>query len=119
MTNILGIDVGGTGIKAALVDTDAGSLVSDKRRIDTPNPSTPKNVAATVKQLVAAVFPLSSSTVKPRQQATSTRLGEIHRLTPYSVTQPDLPLSCSTMLMLPESRKCDSGPALGSWEWSS
>lgn len=53
MTNILGIDVGGTGIKAALVDTDAGSLVSDKRRIDTPNPSTPNNVAATVKQLVA------------------------------------------------------------------
>lgn len=53
MANILGIDVGGTGIKAALVDTDAGSLVSDKRRIDTPNPSTPKNVAATVKQLVA------------------------------------------------------------------
>jgi len=53
MANILGIDVGGTGIKAALVDTDAGSLVSDRRLIDTPNPSTPKNVAATVKQLVA------------------------------------------------------------------
>ena len=53
MANILGIDVGGTGIKAALVDTDAGNLVSDKRRIDTPDPSTPENIAATVKQLVA------------------------------------------------------------------
>ena len=53
MANILGIDVGGTGIKAALVDTDAGSLVSDTRLIDTPDPSTPKNVTATVKQLVA------------------------------------------------------------------
>ncbi len=41
MANILGIDVGGTGIKAALVDTDAGNLVSHRRRIDTPDPSTP------------------------------------------------------------------------------
>ena len=53
MAIILGIDVGGTGIKAALVDTDAGSLVSNRRRIDTPDPSTPENVAAKVKQLVA------------------------------------------------------------------
>lgn len=53
MAIILGIDVGGTGIKAALVDTDAGKLVSDRRRIATPHPSTPTNVAATVKQLVA------------------------------------------------------------------
>ena len=53
MANILGIDVGGTGIKAALVDTDTGKLVSNRRRIDTPDPSTPENVAASVKQLVA------------------------------------------------------------------
>ncbi len=52
MAIILGIDVGGTGIKAALVDTDAGHLVSKRRRIDTPNPSTPENVVATVEQLV-------------------------------------------------------------------
>ena len=53
MANILGIDVGGTGIKAALVDTEAGNLVSDRRRVNTPDPSTPENIAATVKQLVA------------------------------------------------------------------
>jgi polyphosphate glucokinase len=53
MANILGIDVGGSGIKAALVDTNTGNLVSDRQRIDTPDPSTPENVAATVKQLVA------------------------------------------------------------------
>jgi polyphosphate glucokinase len=53
MANILGIDVGGTGIKAALVDTEAGTLVSDRHRINTPDPSTPENVAATVKHLVA------------------------------------------------------------------
>jgi polyphosphate glucokinase len=53
MAIILGIDIGGTGIKAALVDTDAGRLVSDRHRIKTPDPSTPENVAAAVKRLVA------------------------------------------------------------------
>ncbi|MCH8944864.1 MAG: ROK family protein [Proteobacteria bacterium] len=52
MAIILGIDVGGTGIKAALVDTDAGHLIGKRRRIDTPDPSTPENVVATVGQLV-------------------------------------------------------------------
>ena len=52
MAIILGIDVGGTGIKAALVDTDAGHLIGKRRRIDTPDPSTPENVVATVEQLV-------------------------------------------------------------------
>lgn len=53
MATILGIDVGGSGIKGALVDTDAGQLVSDRQRIATPVSSTPENVAATVRQLVA------------------------------------------------------------------
>jgi len=53
MATILGIDVGGTGIKAALVDTETGELLSDRHRIGTPQPSTPANVAATVQQLVA------------------------------------------------------------------
>jgi polyphosphate glucokinase len=53
MATILGIDVGGSGIKAALVDTDAGKLLSDRHRLETPEPSTLKNMAATVRQLVA------------------------------------------------------------------
>lgn len=53
MTTILGIDVGGTGIKAALVDTDTGTLASKRRRVATPDPSTPANVAAAIKQLAA------------------------------------------------------------------
>ena len=53
MATVLGIDIGGTGIKAALVDTDEGKLVSDRRLIDTPDPSTPESVAAAVKKLVA------------------------------------------------------------------
>ena len=49
---ILGIVVGGSGIKGALVDTEKGILVSERHRIPTPQPSTPKAVAKTVKQLI-------------------------------------------------------------------
>ncbi len=48
----LGIDVGGSGIKAALVDTGTGSLVSERIRIDTPKPSTPKAVTETIGEIV-------------------------------------------------------------------
>ena len=49
---ILGVDIGGTGIKGAIVDTDKGELVSERKRIETPHPATPAAVAATLKQLV-------------------------------------------------------------------
>ncbi len=49
---ILGIDVGGTGIKAALVDITTGKLTTERHRIPTPNPATPENVANTIKELV-------------------------------------------------------------------
>ncbi len=49
---VLGIDVGASGIKGALVDIDAGVLVSDRHRIPTPKPATPKNVAVCVAKLV-------------------------------------------------------------------
>ncbi|HEX9761635.1 MAG TPA: ROK family protein, partial [Acidimicrobiia bacterium] len=35
----LGIDIGGTGIKGGIVDLDAGELVSERRRVPTPQPS--------------------------------------------------------------------------------
>lgn len=48
-TNIaLGIDIGGTGIKGALVDLDTGTLVSERFRLDTPRPALPGAVADTV-----------------------------------------------------------------------
>ncbi len=53
MAKILGIDVGGTGIKAALVDTTGGDLLTARQRIPTPGASTPANIAAAVKELVA------------------------------------------------------------------
>ena len=49
--SILGIDVGGSGIKGAPVDVDDGRLVADRLRIPTPQPSTPEAVAAVVEDL--------------------------------------------------------------------
>ena len=48
MNLLLGIDIGGSGIKGALVDLDKGALASARLRIETPNKSTPANVAAAV-----------------------------------------------------------------------
>lgn len=47
----LGVDVGGTGIKGAVVDLDAGELVTERFRIDTPQPATPEAVGATIAEV--------------------------------------------------------------------
>ena len=53
MTNYaLGIDIGGSGIKGALVDLTAGDFATERLRIDTPAESTPANVAAVVGEIV-------------------------------------------------------------------
>ena len=49
---ILGVDVGGSGIKGAVVDTVTGELVTERYRIDTPQPATPEALAAILAQLV-------------------------------------------------------------------
>lgn len=46
---VLGIDVGGSGIKGALVDLDSGKLVSDRYRLPTPENALPDAVAGVVK----------------------------------------------------------------------
>lgn len=51
-TPILGIDIGGSGIKGALVDVARGELVTERERIETPKPSTPGAVAEVVLELV-------------------------------------------------------------------
>lgn len=48
----IGIDVGGSGVKGALVDTAKGTLASDRVRFDTPQPATPEGLAAAVASLV-------------------------------------------------------------------
>jgi polyphosphate glucokinase len=51
--NILGIDIGGSGIKGALVDTDTGQLLGERHRIPTPPSLLPGDVLEAVAQLVA------------------------------------------------------------------
>ncbi|HEV8698195.1 MAG TPA: ROK family protein, partial [Candidatus Limnocylindrales bacterium] len=48
----IGVDVGGSGIKASVVDIDAGTLHSDRLRVATPVPSTPDRVSASIGRLV-------------------------------------------------------------------
>jgi len=49
---VLGIDIGGSGIKGALVDLDAGDFLGERHRIKTPEKSTPSAVAEVILELV-------------------------------------------------------------------
>ena len=48
---ILGIDIGGSGIKGAIVDTNKGELVSERIRIPTPKPATPEAISEVISTL--------------------------------------------------------------------
>ena len=50
--HILGIDIGGTGIKGAVIDTATGELASERIRIESPRPATPESVGATILAVV-------------------------------------------------------------------
>jgi polyphosphate glucokinase len=49
---VLGIDIGGSGVKGAVVDTRKGVFVTDRLRLATPRPATPKAVGKVVGQIV-------------------------------------------------------------------
>lgn len=59
---LLGIDVGGSSIKAGLVDLDAGRLVGELNAAPTPQPSTPTAMLAVFQELVGR-FPGSQGPV--------------------------------------------------------
>ena len=48
----IGVDVGGSGIKAAVVDVESGRLRSERIRVPTPSPSTPEAVIASISRVV-------------------------------------------------------------------
>jgi len=48
---LLGIDIGGSGIKGALVDIEKGELATERHRIATPQPSKPDAVADVVAEI--------------------------------------------------------------------
>jgi polyphosphate glucokinase len=48
---ILGVDIGGTGIKGAMVDVATGVLVSDRFRLPTPENASPDAIAEVVREI--------------------------------------------------------------------
>jgi polyphosphate glucokinase len=50
--NVFGIDVGGSGIKGAPVDTASGQLLTERLKIKTPQPATPEAIVETAVEVV-------------------------------------------------------------------
>jgi len=48
---VLGIDIGGSGIKGAPVDVEKGVMLTDRYRIPTPRPAKPEPIAKTVAKI--------------------------------------------------------------------
>ncbi len=53
-TTALGIDIGGSGIKGAVVDTETGELAGERVLLPTPRPATPEGVVDVVARIVEA-----------------------------------------------------------------
>ena len=53
MTVVLGIDIGGSGIKGAPVNAETGVLSAERYRVPTPQPARPDAVAEVVREIVA------------------------------------------------------------------
>jgi len=60
MATRLGIDIGGTTIKGALVDVASGTLTSDRFVVPTPKPSTPASVVEVATRMVDRFDPEGS-----------------------------------------------------------
>lgn len=52
MVQALGLDIGGTGIKGAIVDVTTGELVGERFQLPTPQPATVDGIIDTVAQIV-------------------------------------------------------------------
>ncbi|MET0672037.1 MAG: polyphosphate--glucose phosphotransferase [Microbacterium pygmaeum] len=52
ITRAVGVDIGGTGIKAAIVDLAEGTLLSDRIKVATPAGAQPKDVLAAVQEVL-------------------------------------------------------------------
>ncbi len=54
-TRAVGVDIGGTGIKAGIVDLKAGELISDRVKVATPEGAKPKDVLAAVTEVLTGL----------------------------------------------------------------
>ncbi|MGW4028132.1 polyphosphate--glucose phosphotransferase [Streptomyces sp. NPDC004838] len=52
MSNVFGVDIGGSGIKGAPVDLERGELTQERHKVLTPHPATPDAVADGVAEVV-------------------------------------------------------------------
>jgi polyphosphate glucokinase len=55
MTKAIGIDIGGTGIKGALVNLKKGTLIGERIRVETPDGATPEQVVAKVLEIIQQI----------------------------------------------------------------
>ena len=64
---MIGIDVGGSGIKAAVVETTTGELRTPRVRVETPHPAVPKAMIKAAAGIVAELAPeLARASASPR-----------------------------------------------------
>jgi len=49
---VLGIDIGGSGVKAAPVDTAKGEFITERIKVETPRPALPDSIAKVIQGLV-------------------------------------------------------------------
>jgi polyphosphate glucokinase len=109
----LGIDVGGTGVKAALVELVGGELLSSRVKLLTPDPATPEVVAATIREVVDMV---DAEHALPADVPVGCGLpGPIKGGRPSSWLARPSADECtrSTMPTRPEWPRCSSAPAAG------
>jgi polyphosphate glucokinase len=57
MRGLIGVDIGGSGIKAGVVDSRRGVLIGERVRVPTPQPATPDAVVAATAELVGSLGP--------------------------------------------------------------
>lgn len=60
-TVAVGIDIGGTGIKGAIVDVTTGELLTDRKKIATPEGGKPDDIAKVVSELVESLGEIPAS----------------------------------------------------------
>ena len=53
MTEVLGIDIGATGIKGAVVDVDRGELITERIKYLTPEGGRPKDIRAVIQRIIS------------------------------------------------------------------
>ena len=61
MKTALGVDIGGTGIKGAIVDVETGELVSERIKLPTPEGGEPEAIVEVVVEIIKQLGGLDSS----------------------------------------------------------